>query len=285
MDKNSVLYKAMKKYRLKFLIINILATALLIAFAMWKMPYLKTKTFGASALDAERFLSETGTFTVDELVELDRHEAKEPSNLCTRTESYWQGDKYLFNIKVNSAEETGIVYKNKISMGNGDPVEYPSAEIYLAECYGRTFAVIAQPGIKPTGTVKGYLVDKSRPVISELSKNLENGDSLTLSEYFIDTRGLEMDTADTDLFIVRVWALIMILLFVKLGFYFAKPVLTPTYRQLRRYGDVLAVADEVNRQAVSADAYTEGKELVTKDFILSDASFKLSVAKNHMAKH
>ena len=75
------------------------------------------------------------------------------------------------------------------------------------------------------------------------------------------------------------------MLFIKLAIYYIYPKTTPTYRQLRRYGNIEDVADEVNRQALSPEAYVEDKKLVTPDFILSNDSFKKKVVRNHMSKN
>lgn len=285
MNKDNILYKAMKKYRRKFLFINIISLCLLMLFIILKYPYLRTEMRGASELDIDRLLSETDVFVIDELIELDRHESKSPETIFGRSTSYWQDDRYLFEIKADTIEDTGIVYTEKISMSQGKPIEYESARVYLAKCAGRSFAVIAPPGAELTSPVTGFLVDRSNVVVSDLSKLLEDGESLTLSEYFIDARDLEMGTSSSDLFIARIWLIIMLLLFIKLAVYYFRPELTPTYRQLRRYGPVLQVADEVCLQAQSDDAVTDGGQIITKDFILSDSSFKKTVAKNHMSKH
>lgn len=285
MEKNSFLYKSMTKYRFKFLIINVVLTLLYFAFIAWKMPYIKTEMHGSTPLDEAKFAAQTKNFTISEPFELDRHEEKQPTSIFSRRESYWQGDKYFFEMKISNIRETGAVFKSKMSMGQSKAIEYETAKVYLAECGGKTVAIITNPNDTPKSTVKGFLVEKSRPVMSELSKNLKDGESLTLCEYFIDARDLEMETSRTDYFLAKALLIVLVLLYVKLGFYFAKPELTPTYRQLRRYGDPAVIANLVNEQLEDESTVKDGKNTVTRDFIISNSSFKVTVNKNHMAKH
>ena len=154
MEKGTVLYKAMEKYRRKFLIINLVVLAFFIAFTVWRMPYLKTWWFGSTKLDVQRFLNDTKTFTIDEVTELDRHETKEPESYYYKDVSYWQGDKYLFDISVDNIQKTDIVYKSTISVSEKNTIEYESARIYLADIGGRKTAVIANPDQKLNKKIK-----------------------------------------------------------------------------------------------------------------------------------
>lgn len=280
MKKDTLLYKGMKKYRRKFLVILIFFAVLLIAFTIWRLPYIKTQICGAVDLDVNRFLSETETFSIDDVIELNRHESKEPESYYYKDISYWQGDNYLFKMEVDSLKETGIVYSNKISVSENNTVEYESAVIYTAEIGGRKTVVIASPHEKCEKSITGLLVKAPRAVMSDLSKSEEL--PLTLCEYFIDCRGIDMGTESSDFTIVKIGALILILLFVKLGIYYVKPELTPTYRQLRKYGNIMDVADDVEAQINLDSAYTEDKMLITEDYIITDDTFKKKVVKNHM---
>lgn len=280
MKKDTLLYRGMKKYRRKFLTILMFFLILLIGFTIWRLPYIKTQICGAVDLDVNRFLSETETFSIDDVIELDRHEPKEPDAYYYKDISYWQGNNYRFNLKVDSLKKTGIVYSNKVSVSENNTIEYESAEIYMAEIGGRKTAVLATPHEKCTKNMTALLVKAPRVVMADLSKN--NQLPITLSEYFIDCRGADMGTEVTDFTIVKIWSLILILLFVKLGIYYAKPELTPTYRQLRKYGNIMDVADDVEAQINSDSAYTEDKMLITDDYIITDDTFKKKVVRNHL---
>ena len=71
MQKDGLLYKEMKHYRRKYLIINIVCTVLYLIFSISRFPYIRTQMTGATPLDAERFASETGTVVIDEAAEGD----------------------------------------------------------------------------------------------------------------------------------------------------------------------------------------------------------------------
>lgn len=284
MEKDSVLYKAMVKYRRKFLIWNIILLVLLILFTVWRYPYIKTEISGAVPLDMDRYLSETATFTVDEIIVLGRHEPKEPERYYHKNITYWQDDSYLFDVEIDKAEKTDIAFTSSYTIGQ-EVYEYVSAEIWFAEAGGRNFVVIANPGEEFKNKLTGYLVEPTRAVTAPISETLENGEKLILSSYFIDCRGMEMGTAPTDWAIVKIAATVILLLFLKLLLYYLKPKFTPTYRQLQRYGDIDDIAYEVNRQATSEKAYIDDKTLVTPDFILSDDTFKKKVVRNHINKN
>jgi len=284
MQKGTVLYKSMAKYRIKFLVCNLILLVLLVSFTVSKMPYIKAEIFGPKPLDMERFLNETDTLVIDELVELDRHEEKQPKGSYFKETSYWQDDVYFFNVKTEKMKKTDISFSGKLEY-EGTSMEYEIADIWYAEAGGRTFAVIGQPGKEYKGTLSGYIVDPSPAIISEISKTLEDGEEIVLSDYFIDCRKTEMGTSETDWTFVKIMSVILLLLFIKLGVYYAKPILTPTYRQLRRYGNIEDIADEINRQAELDDTYFEGSKIITPEFILSNSFFKKKVVKNHMSKN
>ena len=284
MQKDTVLYKAMVKYRIKNLIYNIIVLVLLVMFTVAKLPYIKTEINGATPLDMERYLKETGTFKIDELIELTRHEPKEPESFYHKAVTYWQEDKYLFDIEIESAKKTDINFTSSYKIGENE-YEYISAEVWYVKAGGRTFAVIANPDETFKNKLTGYLAEPCHAVMAPISQTLENGEEIVLSDYFIDCRGVEMGTANTDWALVKIAIVILLLLFIKLAIYYIYPKTTPTYRQLRRYGNIEDVADEVNRQAVSPEAYIEDKKLVTPDFILSNEGFKKKVVRNHMSKN
>jgi len=284
MQKGTYLYKAMAKHRRKFLIVNCVLLALLTWFTVAKLPYLKAEIFGPKPLDMDRFLSETDTFKIDELIELDRHDNANPESSYFRQTSYWQDDVYLFDIKTDEMEKTDISFVNVLDYADSS-VEIPLADIWYAKSGGRNFVVIGKPGKEYTGTISGYIVKPTVAITSEISKTLENGEEIVLSEYFIDCRDTEMGTSDTDWTFVKIMLVILILLFAKLVLYYIKPEYAPTYRQLKRIGNIKDVADEINRQAEADDAYIEDKKLITKDFILSDMFFKKKVVRNHMSKN
>ena len=83
------------------------------------------------------------------------------------------------------------------------------------------------------------------------------------------------------------WLLVILMLFlwVKLIIYYINPKFTPTVRQLITYGDIMEIAQKVDLETKSEDAYKDGDMLVLENFVITKSTFKTVVAKNHMAKH
>lgn len=287
MQKGTLLYKEMSRYRIKFLIINILLTVLYILFIINKMPYLKTEHSGPSPLDTQRFISETDTIVIEEIIELGRKDHKNPDGSLVRSTSYWQDDKYYFNIKADSVTDTDHSFKGTMGGGTtGTKVkEYDLYKLYMAQIGGRNVPVLAYANQKVTKNLTAYITDVQKPILSVLSETIGEGESLEVSEYMLDVRNLEMDTASTDYACFWIFMLLLIFLYGKVITYFVKPATAPTYRQLARYGDIESVAEDINRQSGLSSAYTEDKKLILEDYILSKSYFKIVVVKNHMAKH
>lgn len=279
MQKEGFIYNSMKKYRRKFTVCMIVATALMIAFVIWRFPYIKTEFLGAKQLDVNKFLNDTSTFTIDETISLDRHDTKSPEAYYYKEMTYWQGNTFFFKINTENVKDTNITYTSKVKISSNNFYEYESAHIFLAEINGRKTAVIALPNQKIGKTIEGHLVTAPKAVIADLSNKYQN---LTLSEYFIDCRGIDVGTESSDNTILKIWFVILAVLYIKLALYYANPYLTPTYRKLKRYGKPDIVASEIEEQLKSETSYTKSKKIYTDDYILSKETFKIKVIKNHL---
>ena len=88
-------------------------TALFFLYFINKLPYLKTAWFGESALDVERFVSETSVIKVDKFVELTRKDRQNPDASYLKKTSYWQDDKYRFTLKADKIQKTDKIFKGK----------------------------------------------------------------------------------------------------------------------------------------------------------------------------
>ena len=273
----------MQHYRRKYLVINIVITLLFVAFTVMKFPYIKTGFMGKSPLDIERFSSETGTVVIDELIELGRKDEKIPSNACFRTDSYWQGNNYLFEIKADSVEDTGKVFTQTIQNGISASEVVDMYRIYLAEAGGKKVAVLALSREKVTENMTGYVTKMSKPIKAALSETLRAGESLEVCEYIFDIRGVEMDVARTDFASFWLYIALLVFLWAKLIIQYKDPKKTPTYRQLIKYGDIETVEEDVNAQFENAQR--EKNKLVLEDYILEKDTFKLKVVRNHTNKH
>jgi len=284
-EKNSVLYKSMSRYRIKFLVINIILTLLFVFYTANKLPYLKTAWFGESPLDVQRFLEETSTITVDELVELTRKDRRNPDACYLKQTSYWQDDAYRFIINADSIEETDIVFKGKMTTASSEVVYQDMYRLCFAEIGGRKVAVLAFANQEFEKNMTACIVHMQKPVLSGISQIASKEGPMEICEYVIDVRGLEMEAEFSDHSFFWIYLAGLIFLYIKLIRYFINPINTPTYRQLIRYGKIETVADEISRQANLPSARRNGKDLVLDEFILTKGFLKLCVTKNHMAKN
>ncbi len=282
MQKNGYVYKMMAFYRRKFLLVLIITSLIFGWFTMAKMPYLRTSLKGASPLDSERFGEECALMIIKDKVELGRKDKKTPDESAFRSNSYWQDGKYLFNMKLDSVGDEIAVYTREIAIGK-ETETFVVSRVYKASLAGVPVTVLARGNWDKSLNVTGHLTEVQKPILSALTKNMKNGEAIETAEYTIDLRGLEMDTEETDVVLFWVSLVLMLLIWFKLISYYIKPSLTPTYKQLRRYGDSETVENDINLQ--HADGYTEDKKLVLKDYIIEKSTFKIKISRNHMAKN
>lgn len=285
MNKDSVLYKAMARYRIKFLIINLVLTVMLISYTVAKLPYLKTAWFGETPLKTERFLKETKTITVDRKIELGRKDRRNPDGSYLKKSSYWQDDKYLFELSLENLQKTDVSYEGTVSINEEETKIKTIYELYVAQIGGRNVAVLAFSGQEVKEKMTGCIVHMQKPVLAGISELIDEKGELELSEYIIDVRGLEMEAESSDHLFFWIYLAALLLLYIKLLVYFVNPLRTPTYRQLYKYGKTEDIADEIDRQAKLPSARRNGKDLVLEDFILTKSTMKLAVTKNHTKKH
>lgn len=282
MNKQGYVYKSMEKYRRKFALICGVIFVLWVLFTVAKWPYIRTKMFGAVALDESEYLSETGTKTLTEPLVLDRHETKEPTSIYSKQNSYWQDGRYLFNMNISNIKKTDVEFTSVLEVSSSQKLEYPTAVIYIADLAGKTTVIIAEPEQKLSDNIQGYLVEPQRAVLSRLSENMKDGDKLVLADWFIDCRKIDMGLDSTDLHISFLMLMVLILLLIRLAQEYINPLSTPTYRQLSRYGNITDIAAEVDREVESADAYTEDGRLICENFIIENDTFKKKITRNHM---
>lgn len=282
MQKNGYVYKMMAFYRRKFLLVLIITSLIFGWFTMAKMPYLRTSLKGASPLDSERFGEECALMIIKDKVELGRKDKKTPDESAFRSNSYWQDDKYLFNMKLDSVGDEIAVYTREIAIGK-ETETFVVSRVYKASLAGIPVTVLAKGNWDKSLNVTGHLTEIQKPVLSALTKNMKTDEAIETAEYTIDLRGLEMDTEETDVFLFWAFLVLMLLIWLKLISYYIRPSLTPTYKQLRRYGDTETVENDINLQY--ADGYTEDKKLILKDYIIEKSTFKIKISRNHMAKN
>lgn len=282
MQKDGYVYKSMLYYRRKYLAFMIASVLLFLWYTGAKLPYLRTDFMGAVPLDTERFISDTAMVITDEKVELGRKDHKLPDANCYRSNSYWQDGRYLFDIEADKVSDVVKTYSKMVNTGNSEE-EMDFYKLYTAEVDGVNTAVLSYANQKVTGSLTGYLTEMQKPILAALTEEMKDGETLEVSEYVIDIRGLEMDTEGTDVALFWIWLVLNIIFGAKLVSYYIKPTLSATYRQLRRYGDIFTVENDINTQA--ENGIREEGEFILDDYIIEKSTFKIKVSRNHRAKN
>ncbi len=285
MKKEGIMYKAMARYRIKFLIINLVLTVMFISYTVSKLPYLKTAWFGETPLKTERFLKETGTISVDKKIELGRKDRANPDGSYLKKSSYWQDDKYRFELRLKNIQKTNVSYKGTVSINEEETKIKNIYDLYMAELGGRNVAVLAFSDQEIKENMTGCIVHMQKPVLAGVSELIDEKGEIEISEYIVDVRGLQMEAESSDHLFFWIYLLGLLFLYIKLLVYFVNPLRTPTYRQLYKYGKAEDVADEIDRQSKLDLARRNGKDLMLEDFILTKSAMKLTVTKNHTKKH
>lgn len=282
MNKEGFLYKGMAKYRFKLFTVNLILLLLFVIYTINILPYLKTAFQGPKALDTERFLKETSIITIDKPIELGRKDHKLPDMSLIKKTTYWQGDVYDFVIDISTLEPVGKTFK---SVNNMTGKEMDMYKLYMTELGGRKIAVLSYPEDITGKNVTANLSQMQKPIASEISKTLKDGEVIELSEFVIDLRGAEMGAEDSDIMFFWLCAIILAFLFIKLIVYFVYPKSAPTFRQLAKYGDIDDIIKDVDNQSKLDTVYKDGEMLVLTDYIITKSTFKLVVNKNHMSKN
>jgi len=284
--KSGVVYKGMARYRRKFLAINLFLTLLYIFYIIIKLPYIKTEMFGPEKLDVDRLFNETGTIKITEFVDLGRKDKKTPEANHLKKTSYWQDDAYLYTFKADKVENTGVVFKGKVtSYGSNETTYEDMYDVYIAEIRGRKFALLAFSGQEVKKDMTAYIVHMQKPVLSAVSSVMEDDEAMEISNMILDVRDVEMEAASSDFAFVWIYLAGILFLHLKLLRYYINPLTTPTYTQLSRYGDIETVAEEIDRQYKLPSARRNRKEVILDEYILSKSPMKMKVVINHTAKN
>ena len=280
-----MIFKYMKRYRIKFLIIEFILIAVLIAYFMWCKPYIMNVFEGASGFDAQKFSADTKTVAVKDDIEVHRNDDLSIPSYTIRSWGYWQDDKYEFRIKLEDVSLTDIVYtmENTDDTGASQSKDI-SSKIYTATIGDKKVIIIAYPhdNFKSGDTVEGIFTKIPLVVDYDManSESFKAGDEIC--EYMLDTRGLEMENEQFDTLFCAILLIIILYLAFKLIRQFVKYKTTPTYRQLEKYDDCLKVEKEISAEIEKG--YTiENKQVVTESWLISKDVFKLKIVKNHMA--
>ena len=287
LNKKGLIYKAMDRHRKKNIRYCLTVLAVLVIYFFSFKPYITAAIFGSTPLDTEKFSADASVSKLSVQKNADGEISQVINSKVLKKDSYWQGDSYKFRVKLSDVEKPEIKYttintNENESEDNPDPET--SAVIYVADIGGIDTIVIAYPHIQieDRTEVEGIFA----PVAPVISYDLINTEGYSDREYFnyvLDTRGIEMENEGFDLVMCIILVAIILFLLVKIVIQYIKPLSTPTYRNLEKYGDLKSVCEDVEAQLTAAGVTRVKKKhpAVTSDWIVSEEPFKLNIVKNH----
>lgn len=285
--KDGLIYKGMNHHRhLKIRSIIILTIILALYFASFK-PYITNVLFGSVPLDMARFKADAETVVLsDGNIEEDKVNPVINAKVI-KNNSYWQDDRYEFDITLENVDKTPITYTTKntdSSYTEGSSKEVTSAVLYTADIAGVKTLVLSYPHdeLKSSTVVTGIFASIP-PVVKKDICAIGNYAESEVYEFMLDTRGIRMESEDFDILVFMVLLLAILFLTVQLCVYYINPYLTPTYRGLEKYGEITSVIEDVEAQLreKGISKVTRKQTAYTEDWIVSEDVFKLKVSKNH----
>ncbi len=285
--KGKILYNGMVRGRRKFLIINLIVTAIYILYMMRAMPFIIGKLHGPYDLDVENFISTTQTVTLNEEIVMKKRADKTIPSYAFFDTSYHDGDKYRFNVKFDSFEDIGVKYTTEIE----DPqtkemVEYVLCSVYMGKIGDNAVPVMHYGDTMPNpdNVLTGIFLQPAEVIKSDISKLTANGTEITMNEFMFDSRNIEMEIENTDIAIMILGFALLAFLYIRLLRYYVNPYKHPTYKQLYKYGNLEDVINDIEDQFESEDVFMEDKELMCTDWIMTKDTFKNKVIKNHRTR-
>lgn len=285
--KDGFIYNAMTRHRIKHLARTLIVFAVLFMYAFSQRAYIGNVIFGSSEFDAPRFEKETETIEINKELASKSDGSHIIRSYAVKSGSYWQDQKYEFDVCFSDVEKLPISYTTRntsTNYGETDSKGVLSAELYAAKVEGINVLVLAYPHqvIKSGETIAGIFTEMSNIIQTDVSL-LGSLDGEIFCKYIFDTRSLEMGSEKFDVMLCAILLLILLYLAIKLIIYFVNPYLTPTYKSLGHYGDLETVVADIENQLKlkGIKKITRKRPAVTEDWIVSEDSFKLKIVKNH----
>ena len=280
--KNGIIHSSMKKHRLKFLLIEILLVAVLIAYFFSNYPYIINKFSDPVQLEISLFGETAPVKDVPKPFELHRNDDVTIPDYALKGGSYWQGKDYEFYLPVKDATPTGTVFTNEITnTGSEATIEDVSSVLYTMDIGGVRTLVLTYPetDLEKMDTITGIFTEIPLIVDYYLANSKTFDKDTPVCTYMLDTRGLEMESETFDVVFCIILSLIILFLFVKLIIQFANFKKTPTYAQLEKYGEIEEIEKEIEKELL--EVTFSPKETVTENWILKEDTFRLKIIKNH----
>ena len=285
--KDGFIYNAMNRHRIKHIIRTALVFAVLFLYAFSNRAYIGNVLFGSSNLDSERFAKEVSKIEINKELAAKSDGSRIIRSYAVKSGSYWQDQKYEFDVELSEAHKLPISYTTHNTGNNYDETDSEavlSANLYRGKIEGVNVIVLAYPHqeIKDGTKLTGIFAEMPNIIRTDISL-LGSLEGESFCEYIFDTRGLEMGSEKFDIMLSGALLLFLLYLLIKLAIYFINPYLTPTYKSLGHYGDLETVIRDIENQLKIAgiNKITRKKPAVTDDWIVSQDSFKLKIVKNH----
>ncbi len=283
--KYGFMYNSMKKFRTKLAFYCVGAFVIFAVYFLLCRPYIMNVLTDPSELDTAKFKNDAELVDIaDEVME--KNETRTIRTYALKNTSYWQGDEYEFELELTRAKKTPISYTNMNTSDNykTSDDETISAELYDAECSGVKFLVLAYPHQELTDGSKAVGIFTEIPnIIKKNFAELNSQNTADYYKYMLDIRGIEMESERFDIILSGALLLLALFLLIKLIVYYINPLLTPTYREADKYGNMDNVIDDIEYQLKEKgiEKITKNNPAVTEDWILTKAGFKYKIEKNY----
>ena len=286
-EKGKIIHGGMVRGRRTFLLINIILTGLLVIYVLSSMPYIKNRFNGPYQLDVNNFVTTTKDITIEDEIEMKKREEKSISSYAYMDTSYCEGDKYRFDVVFDDVTDTGIEYTYKYTdESTGESVEKVLHSVLLGKIGKRDVLILCNEGQAPVpgSPITGIFNSHSRVILSDLSKNVDKNGTYKINEYIFDTRNIEMDAENSNLFLCVLGLLLLIFLYVRLIRYYINPLSHPSYRQIDKYGELNEVVSSIEQQFSSEDVEKRGNAYYTTDWIMTKELFRNKIVINHCTR-
>lgn len=289
-DKTGILYKEMQRGRRKYLALLIVFAALLVWFIYANRIYLAAKINGPYPFDQTKqdAFVQMPQQTIAEPITMKKREDKSIPSFISLDTSWVYGRQYRFSVTFDTVTPTGIHYDTTIENPQTEQEEtFELQRIYMGQIGNLQIPILAYYNQQPQAgqPVTGVFSQPAKVILSDLSANASAENPLVIPQYLFDMRNIEVDTENSDPWIIAIWSALLLVLAIRLIRYYINPYKHPTYRQLAKYGEFAEVVADVNAQFAADDVYQDdNKEWVTPDWCAKRESFKLRVNKNHRAK-
>lgn len=285
--KGPILYKGMVRGRRKFLIINLIITALYIMYMVRAMPFIVGKFHGPYELDVDKFVSSTQNVTISEEIEMKKRADKSIPGYALFKTSYNDDNKYRFNVKFDDFEDIGVKYVADIEDPmSGEVMQYVDKTVYMGRIGDTLIPVMCSGDLRPDNDneLAGIFVKPAEVIMADISKLTADGTEITINEYIFDARNIEMEVENTDVAVMYIGIALLAFLYIRLIRYYINPYKHPTYKQLLKYGELHEIIDDVENQFETQEVYMDGKELITVDWIMVKETFHNKITKNHRTR-